>query len=41
LGFVTLDEMTCALVQAIENPPESGTRIVEVPAIKAARAELG
>jgi uncharacterized protein YbjT (DUF2867 family) len=41
LGFVTLDEMTCALVRAIENPPESGTRIVEVPAIKAARAELG
>ena len=37
LGFVTLDEMTRALVYAVENPPDDvGTRIVDVPAIKSA-----
>lgn len=37
LGLVTLAQMSAALVQAIEDPPASGTRVVEVPAIRAAR----
>jgi nucleoside-diphosphate-sugar epimerase len=28
LGFVTLRQMLAALVEAVENPPESGIRIV-------------
>ena len=35
LGLVTLAQMTRALTQAVENPP-AGTRIVEVPEIRAA-----
>jgi uncharacterized protein YbjT (DUF2867 family) len=35
LGFVTLEEMTVALVHAVENPPERGVHIVDAPAIKA------
>lgn len=35
LGLVTLGQMTRALVQAVENPP-NGVRIVDVPAIRAA-----
>jgi len=34
LGFVTLDVMKAALVSAIEAPPASGVRIVEVPEIR-------
>lgn len=38
LGLVTLEQMTKALVNAIEQPPELGSRrIVEVPEIRAAR----
>jgi uncharacterized protein YbjT (DUF2867 family) len=33
LGLVTLDQMTAALVWAVENPPPA-TRILEVPAIR-------
>ena len=39
LGLVTLEQMVAALVQAIENPPES-TRIMDVPDIRAAAARL-
>jgi uncharacterized protein YbjT (DUF2867 family) len=35
LGLVTLPEMTAALLEAVENPPE-GQRIVDVPGIRAA-----
>ena len=35
LGLVTLAQMTRALVHAVENP-SSGSRIVEVPEIRAA-----
>ena len=38
LGLVTLPEMIAALVRAIEAPPDAGTRIVDVPAIR--RAEV-
>jgi nucleoside-diphosphate-sugar epimerase len=34
LGFVTLEQMTRALVWAVENPPR-GVRILDVPAIRA------
>jgi uncharacterized protein YbjT (DUF2867 family) len=37
LGLVTLDQMAAAIVRAVENPV-TGTRIVEVPEIRAARA---
>src|SRR4051812_44408759 len=38
LGFVTLAQMTSALVAAVESPPAAGERrIVDVPAIRAAR----
>jgi uncharacterized protein YbjT (DUF2867 family) len=33
LGLVTLEQMTCALVHAVENPPRR-VRIVEVPEIR-------
>ena len=36
LGFVTIEQMTQALVRAIESPPQ-GVQILEVPAIRAAR----
>ena len=40
LGLVTLEQMTAALVRAIENPPPAGTfRIIDVPAIRAARLD--
>jgi hypothetical protein len=35
LGLVTLSQMTAAIVRAIEDPPASGTRVVEVPEIRA------
>lgn len=34
LGLVTLEQMTKALVQAVENPPRKGIRIVEAPEIR-------
>ena len=38
MGLVTLAQMVAALVQAVEDPPATGTvRIVDVPAIRAAR----
>lgn len=37
LGLVTLPQMVAALVTAVEDPPASGTRVVEVPQIRAAR----
>lgn len=37
LGFVTLDEMVRALVQAVEQPAQ-GLRVVEVPAIRGVRS---
>jgi hypothetical protein len=40
LGLVTLVQMTDALVDAIERPPNAGmTRLVEVPQIKCRRAD--
>ena len=36
LGLLTLRQMVAALVAAVEDPPASGTRIVEVPEIRAA-----
>ena len=36
LGLVTLRQMLNALVQAVENPPEGGARILDVPAIRKA-----
>jgi hypothetical protein len=36
LGLVTLDQMTHALISAIEQPPRAGSlRVVEVPEIRA------
>jgi uncharacterized protein YbjT (DUF2867 family) len=40
LGLVTLYEMLAALVLAVETPPASGTRVVDVPAIRRAGAQL-
>jgi len=37
LGLVTLPQMVAALVAAVEDPPASGTRAVEVPLIRAVR----
>jgi len=37
LGLVTLDQMVAALVSSVESPPESGIRIVDVPAIRRSR----
>lgn len=37
LGLVTLPQMVAALVAAVEGPPPSGTRVVEVPAIRVSR----
>ena len=39
LGLVTLDDMVAALVQAVEDPPET-VRVVEVPGIRGARRRL-
>ncbi|HEX2078766.1 MAG TPA: NAD(P)H-binding protein [Longimicrobium sp.] len=36
LGLVTVRQMTRALVDAVEQPPEHGVRVVEVPEIRAA-----
>jgi uncharacterized protein YbjT (DUF2867 family) len=36
LGLVTLRQMVAAVVAAVEDPPASGTRVVEVPQIRAA-----
>ena len=36
LGLVTLHQMCAAIVRAVEEPPATGTRIVEVPAIRTA-----
>jgi uncharacterized protein YbjT (DUF2867 family) len=36
LGLVTRETMLAALLQAVETPPASGVRIVEVPGINAA-----
>ena len=41
LGLVTLPQMVAALVTAVEDPPPSGTRVVEVPQIRAARPAAG
>jgi uncharacterized protein YbjT (DUF2867 family) len=38
LGLVTLEQVVTALVAAVEKPPRSGTRIVDVPGI--AQAQL-
>jgi uncharacterized protein YbjT (DUF2867 family) len=37
LAFVTLEQMVCALVQAVEHPA-SGIRIMDVPAIRSSQA---
>ncbi len=37
LGLVTLEQMTSALLEAVENPAR-GTKVVEVPAIRSAAA---
>lgn len=37
LGLVTRGQMTMALLDAVANPPDTGTRIVEVPGIRRAR----
>jgi uncharacterized protein YbjT (DUF2867 family) len=37
LGLVTRREMTTALTRAVESPPSTGVRIVEVPEIREAR----
>lgn len=34
LGLVTLPQMVATMIWAVENPPESAVRIVEVPAIR-------
>ena len=36
LGLVTQEQMTAALLDAVANPPDAATRIVEVPAIRRA-----
>jgi uncharacterized protein YbjT (DUF2867 family) len=36
LGLVTQAQMTTALLDAVANPPDAGTRIVEVPGIRRA-----
>lgn len=41
LGLVTLAQMVAALVAAVEDPPPSGTRVVEVPQIRASRLVPG
>jgi nucleoside-diphosphate-sugar epimerase len=38
LGLVTLAQMVAALVHAVEHPVLAGTRILDVPAIRAASA---
>jgi uncharacterized protein YbjT (DUF2867 family) len=39
LGLVTVEQMTRALVVAVESPPASTIRVVDVPGIRAARFE--
>jgi uncharacterized protein YbjT (DUF2867 family) len=39
LGLVTLRQMVTALVAAVENPPENGVRVVDVPGIRRATAD--
>ena len=39
LGLVTLEQMTAALVHAVENPSE-GCRLVDVPAIRLAGSRV-
>jgi len=42
LGLVTLEQMVATLVAAVETPPPAGTqRVVDVPAIRAARVSPG
>jgi hypothetical protein len=36
LALVTQAQMTTALLDAVANPPDAGTRIVEVPGIRRA-----
>jgi hypothetical protein len=36
LGLVTRDQMVAAVVRAVEDPPTSGVRTVEVPEIRRA-----
>jgi len=36
-GLVTLSQMVRVLVAAIEQPPSSGVRVLEVPQIRGAR----
>jgi uncharacterized protein YbjT (DUF2867 family) len=38
LGLVTRSQMIAALVDAVANPPATGTRVVEVPEIRRARS---
>ncbi|MEW6323698.1 MAG: NAD(P)H-binding protein [Acidobacteriota bacterium] len=40
LGLVTLDAMVAALVQAVESPPPATPRVIDVPAIRAAGADV-
>jgi uncharacterized protein YbjT (DUF2867 family) len=40
LGLVTLEQMVCALVFAVKNPPKQGVKIVEVPEIRASIGPL-
>jgi uncharacterized protein YbjT (DUF2867 family) len=40
LGLVTREEMVAALVRAVEDPPHSGVRVVEVPEIRRAGERL-
>jgi len=39
LGLTTLEQIVAALVASVETPPESGSRIVDVPAIARARLD--
>jgi len=34
---VTIEQMVLALAAAVEDPPRAGIRIIDVPAIRAAR----
>lgn len=40
LGLVTLEQMIRAMVNAVEHPPLESVRIVDVPAIRAARVDV-
>jgi len=39
LGLVTLRQMVAALVNAVEEPPAGGARVVEAPRIRASRID--